>query len=52
MYAALAFLRNHHKYYKNSSINEANLASLPLNDIPDSIWSTIAHSTNVEADIN
>ena len=48
--AALKFLKENHPQYKNISIGASNIEKLPECDIPNSIWDTISHCPDDQAD--
>ncbi|CAF4583349.1 unnamed protein product, partial [Rotaria magnacalcarata] len=47
VYNALVWLKNHNSMYRMIHINEINIAKLPEDDVPESIWTTIGRIENV-----
>ncbi|CAF4095943.1 unnamed protein product [Rotaria magnacalcarata] len=46
VYNALVWLKNHNSMYRMIPINEINIAKLPEDDVPESIWTTIERIEN------
>ncbi len=48
--AALKWLKKNHPQYKNISINQTMVRKIPTEDIPDCIWTTLAHDKDIKSE--